>query len=151
MLFLHLPLASRSLQQLSKALPGRREDIEGDASLLVGDCSVGNIRWNNIDIAFTKSAPVARQLKLERSFKDRAYLLLPMLVDRSHGSGLEVDEADIQTLPENRPYDDAGFNGQRRDILLDVQIRGPKSGINLIFICWTEVRRFFRHPLTSLS
>jgi hypothetical protein len=87
-------LAARSLQQLSKALPGRREDIEGHTSL-PGDGSVGNVRWDDVDIASTKSALFAGELELEGSFEDRAYLLLWMLVNVSDSSGLEVDEADV--------------------------------------------------------
>ncbi len=109
-LFLRLPLVT--LQQLSEALPGRREDVEGDASLLAGDGSVGNIRWNDVDIASPEKAPFASKLKLEGSFEDRAYLLLSMLMDGSHSLGLEVDEADVEALSENRSDDDAGFNGK---------------------------------------
>src|SRR5215216_5404991 len=121
-LLLRLPLVARSLHQRSKALPGRREDIQGDTALLVGDGSVGNVRWNDVDIAWTKDALFASKLKLEGSFKDGAYLFLPMLVNGSHSVGLEVDEADIHAVPENRLYDNAGFNGQRRDVPLEVQV-----------------------------
>src|SRR5215216_4980429 len=148
-LILRLRLVARSLRQRSEALPGRGEDIEGDTALLAGDGSVGNVRWNNIDIAWMEDALFASKLKLEGSFKDGADLFLPMLVDGSHGVGLEVDEVDIQAVPENRSYDNAGFNGQRRGVPLEVQVRRPELRIKLVLICWTEVRRFRRHRLTS--
>jgi hypothetical protein len=148
-LILRLPLVARSLHQLSKALPRRREDIEGDTSLLAGDGSMGNVRWNNVDIPWTENALFASKLKLEGSFKDRADLFLPMLVNGRHSVGLEVDEADIHALSENRSDDDAGFNGQRRDVPLQIQVPRPELRVNLIVICWTEVRRFRRHRLTS--
>jgi hypothetical protein len=72
---------------------------------------VGNIGWDNVDIASTENAPFASKLELEGSFKDCAYLFLPMLVNGSHRAGLKVDEADIHAVPENRSYDNAGFNG----------------------------------------
>jgi hypothetical protein len=117
-------LVVRSVHQLSEAFPGRREDIEGDTSLLVGDGSVGNVRWNDVNVASTETTLLASELEVEGSFQDRAYLLLPVLVDGSDSSRLEVDEADVEALPEHGAHDDAGFNGQRRDILLDIEDEG---------------------------
>ena len=87
---------------------------------------MGNVRWNNVDIAWTEDALFASKLKLEGSFKDGADLFLPMLMNGSHGVGLKVDEAHIHALAENRSYDDAGFNGQRSDVLLEIQVRRPE-------------------------
>jgi hypothetical protein len=142
-------LVARSLHQLSKTLPGRREDIQGDTSLFAGDRAVGDIRWNDVNIASTEDALFASKLELEGSFKDGPDLFFPMLVHGRHGSGLEVDEADIQALPKNRSYDNTGFNGQRRDVPLEVQVRGPEPRIDLVFIRWTKVRPFRGHRLTS--
>jgi hypothetical protein len=77
-LLLRRPLVAQSLHQLSKAPPGRREDIKGDTALLADDGSVGNVRWNHIDIAWMEDALVASKLKLEGSVKDGADLFLPM-------------------------------------------------------------------------
>jgi hypothetical protein len=55
-LLLLLGLVVGSLRQFSKALSRRGEDIEGDTALLAGDGAVGNVRWNNIDIASTEDA-----------------------------------------------------------------------------------------------
>jgi hypothetical protein len=84
----------------------------------------------------------ASKLKLEGSFKDCAYLFLPMLVDGSHGVGLEVDEADIHAVPENRSYDNAGFNGQRRGVPLEIQVRRPELRVSLVVVCWTRSTAF---------
>jgi hypothetical protein len=148
-LLLRLLLVARSLDQRSKALPGRREDIEGDTALLAGDGAVGNVRWNHIDIAWMEDAPFSSKLKLEGSFKDGADLFLSMLVNGSHRVGLEVDEADIHAVPEHRSDDNAGFNGQRRDVPLEVQVRGPERRVKLVVICRTKVGRFRRHRFTS--
>jgi hypothetical protein len=80
-------LVARSLHQRSKALPGRRKDIQGDTSLLAGDGSVGNVRGNNVDIASTEHALFASKLELEGSFKDGADLFLPDAGEREPQCG----------------------------------------------------------------